>query len=190
MKRIGVLGGTFNPVHIGHLAIAESVCDDLKLKELLFVPCYYPPHKTKKSVIASKHRLNMLHLAIADNSKFRICEDEIKRKGKSYSIDTLEGLVKRYPVKTAFDFIIGADMLTGLKNWRRIDDLAKLVRFVVVGRGGYAKKDIVYRHKIVPAHNLNISSSYLRRCLRLRKSVKYLLPEKVYAYIKRHKLYL
>ena len=189
MKQIGILGGTFNPIHIGHLAAAQAVRDALKLDEVLFVPSYYPPHKSKSAVIDAKHRMTMVSLAIRDNQKFSLCDLEIRRKGKSYSIDTLLELKKIYPAKTRFYFIIGSDMLKGLSAWRRIDELAKLICFIAVDRKGYRKINTPYRVKGVAMFDLGLSSSYLRQNLKQGKSVRYLLPEKVYRYIKKHRLY-
>lgn len=189
MKHIGILGGTFNPIHIGHLAVAQTVCDRLKLDKVLFIPSFFPPHKSQKQVIAAKHRWNMVRLAIQDNKKFQACDHEIRHRGKSYSILTLQHLHQTYPRNTKFYFIIGSDMLPGLKRWKRIDELLKLVRFVVVSRKGYTKTRVPYPYTVVSSLDLGISSSTLRQNLKKRKMVNYLLPEKVTAYIKKHKLY-
>jgi nicotinate-nucleotide adenylyltransferase len=189
MKQIGILGGTFNPVHIGHLAAAQTVMDALKLDRILFVPSFFPPHKSRRDVIAAKHRLAMVRLAIKDNPGFDASDAEIRRQGKSYSIDTLLELKRLFPGKTKFYFIVGSDMLAGLKNWRRIDALARLVTFAVVDRKGYANIKTPYRIRHVGMLDLGLSSSYIRQQLKSGRSVKYLLPEKVELYIKKKRLY-
>ena len=189
MKRIGILGGTFNPIHIGHLAIAQTVCDRLDLDKVLFVPSYYPPHKGRQNVIATKHRTTMVRLAIKHNPQFGIEDFEIKRPGKSYSIDTLKYLHSIYPPKTKFFFIIGSDMVKDLGKWKRIEELLKLVQFVVVSRKGYGKLRTKYKARVVATLDLSVSSSYLRQCLRKNITVRYLLPDNVLQYIKQHRLY-
>jgi len=190
VKRIGILGGTFNPVHIGHLAVAQIVCDALKLDKVLFIPSFYPPHKSREHVLSVRHRAAMVQLAIKDNPKFKLNDFEIKHPRKSYSIHTLQYLHKFYPAGTKFYFIVGSDMLPGLKNWRRIDELSKLTQFIVVSRKGFKPVKTGFKVRTIPTLDLGISSSYLRRCLKEKKTVKYLLPEGVLAYIKKHKLYL
>ena len=189
MKRIGILGGTFNPIHIGHLAIAQTVCDRLNLDKVLFVPSYYPPHKGHKNVIDTRHRTKMVELAIKHNPRFGIEDFEIKRPGKSYSIDTLKYLHRIYPPKTKFFFIIGSDMVKDLGEWKRIDELLELVQFVVVSRKGYGKLRTKYKAKVVATLDLSVSSSYLRQCLRKNITVRYLLPDNVLYYIKKFRLY-
>ena len=189
MKSIGILGGTFNPIHNGHLAIAQAVRDQLKLERVLFIPCFKPPHKSTQAVIAAKHRLAMIKAAIRDNKNFELCDLEIKRKGRSYSIDTIEELKQQYPKKTKFHLIVGADMLKGLKNWRRIKDLSRLVKFVAVDRKGYAGGKAHFPLRKLSVLDLGISSSYLRSNIKRGQSVRYFLPEKVNSYIKKHRLY-
>ena len=189
MKRIGILGGTFNPIHIGHLAIAQTVCDRLDLDKVLFVPSYYPPHKGHKNVIATRHRTKMVRLAIDHNPQFGFEDFEIKRPGKSYSIDTLKYLHRIYPAKTKFFFIIGSDMVKDLGKWKRISELLKLVQFVVVSRKGYGKLRTKYKARVVATLDLSVSSSYLRQSLRKNITVRYLLPDNVLQYIKKHRLY-
>jgi len=189
VKRIGILGGTFNPIHIGHLAIAQTVCDRLDLDKVLFVPSHYPPHKGHNNLIDTTHRRKMVQLAIKDNPKFGIEDFEIRRPGKSYSIDTLRYLHRMYPSGTKFFFIIGSDMVKDLGKWKRIDELLKLVQFVVVSRKGYGKLRTKYKAKVVATLDLSVSSSYLRQCLRRNITVRYLLPDNVLSYIKKFRLY-
>lgn len=189
MKRIGILGGTFNPVHIGHLTIAQVVEEQLNLDKVLFVPSYQPPHKSDENVISAPHRYRMVKLAIAGKPKFAALDYEIKKKGKSYSIDTIIFLKKRYPKGTKFYFIIGGDMVPTLPAWKRIDDILKVVSFVAVSRAGYKRRPSKIQVKAVEMQDLGVSSTYLRRRIAGGKSIRYLVPDNVLRYIKKHKLY-
>jgi nicotinate-nucleotide adenylyltransferase len=111
VKRIGILGGTFNPIHIGHLAIAEEAREQLGLDKIIFVPCYLPPHKGSQDVLEARHRYSMVRLATKSNSLFTISDFEIKKQGKSYSIDTLKHFHLIYPQGTKFFFSVGSDSL-------------------------------------------------------------------------------
>jgi nicotinate-nucleotide adenylyltransferase len=189
VKRIGILGGTFNPVHIGHLAIAETACDKLKLDKVLFIPSYYPPHKSRAHVIAAKYRYSMVKLAIKGNPRFEAVDFEVKRPGRSYSINTLEYLRRLYPPRTKFFFIIGSDMIDGLKEWKRVNDLVKIVQFIVITRKGYENKKEQYNARIINTLDLGISSSYLRQALSKGIAIRYLIPDKVLGYIRANRLY-
>ena len=140
MNRIGILGGTFNPVHIGHLTIAQMVHEQLELDKVIFVPSNLPPHKSSKRVVSSKDRCHMLRLAIKGNSHFDISDFEVKKRGKSFSIDTVSYLRDRYPCGTKLFFIIGSDLLEALHTWKRIDEMLKIATFVAVNRPGYKEK--------------------------------------------------
>lgn len=186
MKKVGILGGTFDPPHIGHLIIAEEVRRALALEEIWFIPSYEPPHKAKATIDA-KTRLNMLSLSIEDNRSFKVNPIEIQRQEKSYTIHTMKILTEQNP-QIKFYFIIGADMVEYLPNWYKIDELIELVTFVGVGREGYS---IESSYPVVPVEipMINISSSMLRERLQKGESAKYLIPEQVYRYIKEHRLY-
>lgn len=186
MKRIGILGGTFDPPHLGHLIIAEEVRLALKLGEIWFIPSYTPPHKDKAKT-AAKHRMNMLKLAIKNNSSFQMNTIEVERLGKSYTFDTMEALNNDFP-ENEFYFIIGADMVEYLPNWNRVDELINLVNFVGVGRPGY-KLDSAYSVRTVDIPMIDISSTFIRNRLAKNQTVNYLVPETVYAYIKEKQLY-
>ncbi|MBF0521488.1 MAG: nicotinate-nucleotide adenylyltransferase [Candidatus Omnitrophica bacterium] len=189
MKRIGILGGTFNPVHIGHLAIAEWACEQLKLDKVIFVPSHLPPHKTSRGVLDSKHRFEMVLQAVKDNPCFGVSDFEVNREGKSYSIDTVEHFRSIFPKDTKFYFIIGEDALTTLSDWKDIDRLTELVDFVAVNRPGTHHLKSKVPVKFIPMLGIDVSSSYVRKCLTSGKSAKYFLPENVIKYIKKHHLY-
>jgi len=186
MKRIGILGGTFDPPHIGHLFIADEVRIRLRLQEVWFIPSYQPPHK-REAKTSVNDRIQMISRAINDHSAFKLNTIEINRLEKSYTFDTMKALTEDFPHKK-FYFIIGADMVEYLPHWRNIDALMKLVTFVGVKRPGYQlqtsypiiEMDIPY---------LDISSTLIRKRLRNKQSVRYLMPQSVYAYIKEKQLY-
>jgi len=186
MKRVGLLGGTFDPPHKGHFSIAKAAVNSLQLDEVWFIPTYEPPHKTEAST-DSEHRLQMLRLMIAKERNFYIKTIELKRKGKSYTIDTMNELLIMYP-NVQFYFIIGADMVEYLPNWHKIDNLIQLVHFVGVKRRGYKLSS---RYPIIDLEIpvIEISSTLLRQRLKNKKSIAYLTPVPVYSYIKEKRLY-
>lgn len=190
MKRIGILGGTFNPIHIGHLAMAQTALEKLKLDRVVFIPSYLPPHKTVRNAAAPIDRYQMVKLAISDNPDFDISDIEIKRGGKSYSVDTVTALCSKFP-KTKWYFLIGGDSVSTLHRWRGIEQLLKMVKFVAVNRPGFKteKSKIQVKSIVMPA--LEISSSYLRKCFSSTNcSAKYLIRPNVLDYIKKKKLYV
>ncbi|EHL73519.1 MULTISPECIES: nicotinate-nucleotide adenylyltransferase [Bacillus] len=186
-KRVGILGGTFNPPHIGHLIIANEVLCALGLNEVRFMPNYEPPHKQKMDSVSVEDRLAMVSLAIADHPKFTIEEIELLRMGKSYTYDTMVLLKEREP-DTEFYFIIGGDMIEYLPKWYRIEELCKLVQFVGVKRPNYSV-DTPYPVLIVDVPEIQLSSSLIRKKIAKNETVKYLLPDSVIAYIKENRLY-
>ncbi|EEI18717.1 nicotinate-nucleotide adenylyltransferase [Lentilactobacillus hilgardii] len=186
-KRVGILGGTFNPIHNGHLIIAEQVRDQLGLDRVYFMPDANPPHVDPKFAIDAKDRVAMVNLAITGNSKFAIEMTEIFRGGVSYSYDTMLDLTRRHP-ENQYYFIIGGDMVNYLSKWHRIDDLVKLVSFVGVKRDGYtpsSKYPIIW----VDVPYIDISSTLIRSKIRQHQSIRYLAPDAVLKYIKENQLY-
>ncbi|AXI09521.1 nicotinic acid mononucleotide adenylyltransferase [Oceanobacillus zhaokaii] len=186
MRRIGILGGTFDPPHLGHLLIAEEVRLTLELEEIWFIPTYTPPHKNETKTSATD-RINMLDQALDSNPFFKINSIEIERLGKSYTFDTMRTLTNEFP-DDKFYFIIGADMVEYLPHWHRIDELVSVVQFVGVKRSGYKLKT-EYPVIEVDIPLIDISSSMLRKRLRSHQSVKYLVPDVVTNYIRENKLY-
>lgn len=187
MKRIGILGGTFNPPHIGHLIIANEVLEALELDQVRFLPNYTPPHKEQTEEVSAMNRLTMLEHALSDHPLLVVETIEMERKGISYTYETLKLMKEREP-DVQFYFIIGADMIEYLPNWHRIDELMELVQFVGVKRPGY-NEDSHYPIKMVDVPQMFISSSTVRRKLRSGKTVKYLIPDRVVEYIKENRLY-
>ncbi len=211
--RIGVLGGTFNPIHIAHLRIAEEVRESFDLGKVVFVPSATPPHKPLAGDLPFASRYQMVKLAIAGTPAFAVSDIEGKRGGKSYSIDTINRLRADYP-DDEFFFIVGSDSFLDIGTWRKYAHIFSLCNIVVVERPdavvasissslppdilhdfGYfdAEKRLahksgysVYYTKGVP---LEISSTSVRRLARLGRSIRFLVPEAVENYIKEHKLY-
>lgn len=186
MKRIGILGGTFDPPHIGHLLIAEEVRVELKLEEVWFIPTQEAPHK-EKSMTNAIDRSSMLEIAVSSNPYFKVEPIEMERSGKSYSFDTMQELKHAYP-ENKFYFIIGADMVEYLPHWYKIEELLDLVTFVGVTRKGfqlYSSNEILS----VDVPTLDISSTFIRERLANNETVNYLIPESVYTYIKEKRLY-
>lgn len=187
MKRIGILGGTFNPIHSGHLLLAEGVREKLNLDYILFIPCCQPPHKKPMKFVSQKDRLAMVRLAVKGNPYFKASNIEIKRGGKSYSVDTLEELHRVYRGGARFFFIIGSDSLKELRLWKSFDRLTKLCNFVAVTRQDYSYKYKGVRAVKVPT--LPISSTDIRNFVKQKKTIKYLVPEPVRRYILKNELY-
>ncbi len=189
MKRIGILGGTFNPIHIGHVLIAQTGFEKMRLDEVIFVPCNLPPHKSGRNVISSKDRSKMVEIAIKDFKDFRVSDFETNNSGKSYTVETIKYFKEVYPKGTKFYFLMGEDNLPSLHKWKKIDELLKMVKFVVVNRPGSKKNHPTIKVRSLAMPEIDVSSTYVRSRVNADKTVKYLVPEKVYQYIKKHNLY-
>lgn len=187
MKKIGILGGTFNPPHIGHLIVANEVLHTLGLDEIRFMPNAVPPHKKLDGYTADEDRLRMTELAIRDNDLFVLETTEIERSGVSYTIDTMREMIKQEP-DHSFYFIIGADMIEYLPNWREVDELSRLITFVGVKRPGYST-DTPYQVMLIDTPEIQLSSTVLRKKAAAGETLQYLLPESVIRYIKEKGLY-
>ncbi|MBF7122174.1 nicotinate-nucleotide adenylyltransferase [Pediococcus pentosaceus] len=186
-KKIGILGGTFNPPHIAHLLIAEQVGSQLGLDKVLFIPDFIPPHVDEKKTIPAEHRVEMIRLAIQDNPLFDLDLIEINRGGSSYSYDTVKELKQLHP-ENDYYFIIGGDMADYLPTWHRIDELVKMVQFVGVDRPKYQRQE-QYPIIWVDVPKMDISSTKIRKNVKNGCSIRYQVPESVEKYIKEHRLY-
>jgi len=186
-RRVGIIGGTFNPPHLGHLIMAQQVGDQLGLDEVRFMPDAQPPHVDEKKTIPAQDRANMVQRAIADNPLFKLETAELKRGGKSYTYDTMKALKAQHP-ETQYYFIIGGDMVDYLHTWSHIDELVKLVTFVGIKRTGYPTTS-QYPVIWVDAPLIDISSTQIRHKVSQGHTVRYLVPDTVAAYIKEHQLY-
>jgi len=193
MRRIGLLGGTFDPVHFGHLLAAQSAIEGARLDEVWFIPTAIPPHKPQPGASGERRR-GMLEAAIADNPLFRVEDIELRREGTSYTIDTVTALRERHP-DAEFFWIVGSDMVKDLPNWRRIAELARQVSFIGLERPDQPSDDELLpayiRSRLIRAAMppMGISSTDIRRRLRERHPVRYLLPDPVIDFIQRNGLY-
>jgi nicotinate-nucleotide adenylyltransferase len=186
--KIGILGGTFNPIHIGHLILAEEVREKIGLDEVIFVPTYLPPHKDNSDIASAGARLKMVKLAIKGNRYFQVSDLEIKRDGRSYTIDTLKALKKRYAHDELY-FIIGSDLLKYLDDWKDLDEIIQMVSFVVATRPGYPLEKIPSHIYTIPIRAVDISGFEIRKAIKENKSFRYLVPERVLEYIRKERLY-
>jgi len=186
--KIGILGGTFNPIHLGHLILAEEVKEKLALDEIIFVPAYLPPHKDNSDIAPAIQRLRMARLAISGNRDFIVSDAEIKRDGHSYTIDTIREFKKKYP-KDELYFITGSDLLKYLDDWKDLSEIIKMVKFIVATRPGYLLERLPSYISTVAIRAVDISGFEIRQAIRENKSFRYLVPEKVFDYIRRKGLY-
>jgi len=202
-RRIGLIGGTFDPIHYGHLVIAEEVHCQLELAEMVFIPVGHPPHKAERSDITpAHHRLTMLQLAIASNPHFTYSCIELDRSGPSYTVDTLRTLHEQWGMQTELYFVLGWDSLEELHHWYDpLGILAQLTCLVAVGRPGYGEGNvyneeleerlpgITERLRVVAVPQLDISATDLRHRVAQGRPITYQLPEAVERYIVTHGLY-
>jgi len=196
---IGVLGGTFDPVHNGHLIVAEEVKTWLNLAEIIFVPAGQPWLKVDRPISPAEHRLQMLRLALADKPHFKLSTVEIERAGPSYTIDTIAELQDKLDNGDGLFFILGWDSLAGLPQWREASRLIKLCHLVVAPRPGSPRPNLKALEASIPGISqrvmlmdkpeIDISALAIRDRVAQGLSVRHLVPEPVNRYIKQHKLY-
>ncbi len=214
-KKLGLLGGTFNPVHLGHLRAAVEVREMLDLQKIYFIPSYLPPHKTNERIASPADRLKMLELGINSNNLFEISDIELIRAGRSYTVDTLRYFTKVFP-EFDYYFILGTELISEIDSWKDYKELFELSNFAVMSRPGYShdiqsllplelrddfryykgyQNVALYTHKnskilsLLKIDGLEISSTQIRELLSENKSIKYLVPPKVESYILSRKVY-
>ncbi len=192
-KKIALFGGTFNPPHIGHYLIAKEIIKQYGISKVFFIPAYIPPHKDAKDLIDAKHREKMVKLLINKEKDLEFSDFELKRKKISYTIDTVEYFLKKYPDDKIF-FIVGSDAFYFIDKWKESEKLLKLVQFIVYLRRGYPKEKIVKKFpdiKILWAgHGLiNIASTNIRKKIKNGVNCKDELGEKILKYIEKNELY-
>ncbi|HJP87502.1 MAG TPA: nicotinate-nucleotide adenylyltransferase [Candidatus Limnocylindrales bacterium] len=193
--RIGMMGGTFDPIHVGHLAIADDVREALDLEKILFIPAGAPPHKQASTVTAVEHRVAMVEAAIEDNEGFELSRIEVDRPGPSYTVDTVEQLSASFAVTV----ILSVETFLELPTWHAPDRLFAAARVAVVPREGYAAPDPAWlaqtfpgredRVRYVEAPHLGVSSTGIRARIAAGRTIRYLVPPAVASYIAAHGLY-
>ena len=181
---IGLFGGTFDPVHHGHLILAREAVEQLRLDRLVFIPNAVSPHKQAGAAAPAERRMEMVRAAIAGEAKFDADDLELRRGGPSYAIDTVEEMRRRHPGAELF-YLIGEDNVAELHTWRKFDVLQKLARFVVLSRTVHGRT-----HSFpVVEREIDISSTEIRNRVAKGASIRYLVPEKVLGIIGQHNLY-
>lgn len=204
MKRIGIFGGTFNPVHHGHLLVAQAVFEACGFDKLLLVPCQVSPFKQgqEQSVVADAvHRLEMVRLSVADDPRFEVCDIEVKRQGVSYTIETVRQLMAQHP-EDRFSLVMGMDALLDLHRWREAAALVSLCDVVTVQRPGCEERPTLAElhfpepiaarllKTIIRGRWCDISSTEIRERVSAGRPIRYLVPLSVEQYIQGHQLYV
>jgi nicotinate-nucleotide adenylyltransferase len=199
-RKIGLLGGTFDPIHIGHLIAAEYAREAAGLDEVLFIPAGEPPHKESQLVTPVKHRYMMTLLATVTNPHFNVSRVEIERKGKSFTVDTVLALKEQYGASAELYFILGSDSMADVPNWHQPERLLSLCHFLVAGRPGWDRDKVkeslgpLYapnseRIHMIEIPAVDISSSEIRARVREGRSIRYMVPDLVLSYIEERGLY-
>ncbi len=196
--KVGIIGGTFDPIHYGHLIIAEEARVKVGLVKVIFIPAGNPPHKLRRPYSPAHHRYKMVELAIASNPYFEVSPIEVNRPGPSYSVDTVAMLQKEMGPEVDLYFIMGVDSLAGILTWHKPEELIKLCKIIAVNRPGYGV-DIDALDSVIPgikrqvifikAPEIGISSTEIQERVREGLPIKYLVPPEVEQYIYEHNLY-
>jgi len=199
--KIGIMGGTFNPIHNGHLLLAETAKKEGNLDEIWFMPSGLPAHKSNSELISSEHRLAMVQLAVNGIANYFASSYEIDRSGFTYTADTMEGLSNEFP-EYEFNFIIGGDSLMKFHHWVKPEVISKHTSLLAAGRNGYSVEDLQKQAEnlyhlfgtkvtLISMPELNISSNEIRNCIKHNpEEIRKDIPESVYNYILEHRLYL
>jgi len=201
--RIGILGGSFNPVHVGHLTVAEGACDALGLEKVLLVPANVPPHKDASELAPAADRLKMVRLAVENNPHLEASELELRRPAPSYTIDTIRALQEELGTDAQILFIIGADSVVELPGWHRIGELIHMCTVVPAARPGISLEDVpglaesigeVEAHalcdRLIRIPLVDVSATEIRERVRAGRSIRYLVPEGVRQHILAQRLYV
>lgn len=196
--KLGLIGGTFNPIHCGHLLISEYLRCECNLDKIIFVPSGIPPHKDLSYVTSSYHRMNMVKLAIESNPYFEVSSLEVNREGRSYTVDTLKEFRKLYPNDEIY-FIIGADTVFELTTWKDFKTISGLTSFILSGRPGFKETEVLNKIGELKVLGFNIqyfkiplveiSSTIIRNNISNNKTIKYMVTDKVEEYIYNNNLY-
>jgi len=202
VKKLGILGGSFNPIHLGHLVLAETAREALGLDRVIFIPAKLPPHKRAAALADGADRLAMVRLAIAGNPALAVSDIELRRPGISYSVATVRALRKKLGAGAPIYFLIGMDTVAELAAWREVARLARLCKFIPLSRPGHSSPNAAALERAfgrLPARAIlkralampliGISSSEIRRRVADGRTIRYLVPDAVAAYIRRKRLY-
>ncbi len=191
MKKVGLFFGSFNPIHFGHLIIAQAVINQTECSEIWFVVSPQNPHKTSSNLLHEFDRLDLVEKAISDNFSFKSSDIEFHLPKPSYTVETLAHFSEKYP-NHDFSLIIGGDNLENFKSWKNYESILKYYQLIVYPRNNQKSSDL-WNHpsvKSIKAPILQISATYIRDCIKNHQSVKYLIPDEVETYIKAKKFYL
>lgn len=199
-KRLGIYGGSFDPIHVGHLVMAEMAREQCRLDKIIFIPAGSPPHKTNRKLAPPRERYDMVRLAIEDNPYFEASSMEIEREGKSFTIDTLKELRKTYSADWEFWLIIGMDSLLEIRTWHHANQIVEMCKLAVYPRRGYSieqcdreaellKYEMGTDITFVSGPLIEISSTQIRELIEAGRSIRYLVPKSVQVYIQEHFLY-
>jgi nicotinate-nucleotide adenylyltransferase len=185
---VGLFGGSFDPVHHGHLIVARAAAEQLGLEELWFVPAGEQPFKAGRHGASASDRTAMLALALAGERGFRVERCEVEREGRSYTVDTLRTLTAREPGRT-FILLLGADAAADLPRWRESEEVRRLARVAVLTRPGHTIRDTLAGAAVVPVPALEISATQLRERVAAGRSIRYFVPDAVATYVAERGLY-
>ncbi|MBI3324203.1 MAG: nicotinate (nicotinamide) nucleotide adenylyltransferase [Candidatus Omnitrophica bacterium] len=185
-QRIGLLGGTFNPIHWGHLLLAESAREQCRLDEVWFVPTARPPHKSARGLLESRHRMAMVRLAVRNHSSFRACDIELRLGGVSYTIHTVRRLQAEFPGRGWF-LIVGSDLFA--VKWMAFDQLRRLCTFVAADRRSGVRLRRISGVRWLSMPRVDLSSSMIRQRIRRGQSIRYLVPDAVAGYLARQRCF-
>jgi len=189
---LGVLGGTFDPIHMGHLVLTEQVREKFQLERVIFIPSASPPHKTEQKLSLAEDRFEMTKLALEGSPFFFVSDIELKREGLSYTVETLRELKELYKDSEIY-FLTGSDVLNEITTWKDPEEIYKLAKIVIGVRPGFDKFDpenhFAKKSIIINITGIDISSTQIREKVRKGESIKYLVPSKVEEYIRKRNLY-
>lgn len=201
MRKVGILGGTFNPIHIGHLLLAQWALDEFKLDEILFIPAGIPYMKEESGILPGRERMNMVEMAIAGHDRFRCSDIEIRRNGYTYTYETLEQLKEENQEDELF-FIMGADCLFKIDKWKYPEKIFRNAILICALRDGFSMDEIEKQRAqilrknpeakilLLPYFHFSLSSTIIRDRINSKKSIRYLVPEAVQDYIENRGLYI
>lgn len=187
-RRIGMLGGTFNPIHLGHLGLAEQAKQILDLEKVIFVPVNRPPHKGLKGLLPARERYRMVALAVKSKPCFEVSDSEIRRGGISYSVETIREFKSLFRHAGLY-FIVGSDFLAEFSKWKDKAKIKKICKFAIAERVGHPLKKLPREMQKINISVLDISSTDIRKRIKSGKSIRYLVPKEVRKYIIKKKLY-